>query len=168
MSINKNIQIARKFLNYSQKELAEKIGKTESSVKKYESGVTNVPLNVLEKIAEVFNISSDTLIGSEYRLKFELLTQDTTKNNNTSDPYSLLLNDVLKEYQAANITKKSTKYEIHHDKPLSQKDKLNNSLIELITYANKNTPVELTERQQDVLFDDIIDYMKYKLYSMGK
>lgn len=168
MSINKNIQIARKFLNYSQKELAEKIGKTESSIKKYESGATNVPLNVLEKIAEVFNISSDTLIGSEYRLKFELLTQDTTKNNNTSDPYSLLLNDVLKEYQAANITKKSTKYEIHHDKPLSQKDKLNNSLIELITYANKNTPVELTERQQDVLFDEIIDYIRYKLYSMGK
>lgn len=168
MSINKNIQIARKFLNYSQKELAEKIGKTESSIKKYESGATNVPLNVLEKIAEVFNISSDTLIGSEYRLKFELLTQDTTKNNNTSDPYSLLLNDVLKEYQAVNITKKSTKYEIHHDKPLSQKDKLNHALEQLITYANKNNPVELTTRQQDILFDEVVDYIRYKLYSMGK
>ena len=61
-----------------------------------------------------------------------------------------------------------SEYKINHDKPLSQKDKLNNSLVNLITYANKNTPVDLTERQQDMLFDEVIDYIRYKLYSIGK
>lgn len=192
MSIGSNIQLARKFLNMTQKELADKINKTESSIKKYETGITNVPLNVLETISEVFNIPKDTLIGSEDVLRFYLLLNKESSDdssmryykdlifNNILNTYAEkmyelgnehdidLISDSLVEYQAANITKKSTKYEIHHDKPLSQKDKLNNSLIELITYANKNTPVELTERQQDVLFDDIIDYIRYKLYSMGK
>lgn len=173
----------------TQKQLAEKINKTEASVKKYESDSTNIPVSVLEDIANVFNISKETLIGNETRLKFNLIMKEEQEENEVDilNMYNLLaceiykepnndlykkyieyISDINKEYQAANITKKSTKYEIHHDKPLSQKDKLNNSLIELITYANKNTPVELTERQQDVLFDDIIDYIRYKLYSMGK
>lgn len=173
----------------TQKQLAEKINKTEASVKKYESDSTNIPVSVLEDIANVFNISKETLIGNETRLKFNLIMKEEQEENEVDilNMYNLLaceiykepnndlykkyieyISDINKEYQAANITKKSTEYEIHHDKPLSQKDKLNNSLIELITYANKNTPVELTERQQDVLFDDIIDYIRYKLYSMGK
>lgn len=192
MSIGSNIQLARKFLNMTQKELADKINKTESSIKKYETGITNVPLNVLETISDVFNIPKDTLIGSEDVLRFYLLLNKESSDdssmkyykdlifNNILNTYAEkmyelgnehdidLISDSLVEYQAANITKKSTKYEIHHNKPLSQKDKLNNSLIELITYANKNTPVDLTERQQDILFDDIIDYIRYKLYSMGK
>lgn len=173
----------------TQKQLAEKINKTEASVKKYESDSTNIPVSVLEDIANVFNISKETLIGNETRLKFNLIMKEEQEENEVDilNMYNLLaceiykepnndlykkyieyISDINKDYQAANITKKSTKYEIHHDKPLSQKDKLNNSLIELITYANKNTPVELTERQQDVLFDDVIDYIRYKLYSMGK
>lgn len=173
----------------TQKQLAEKINKTEASVKKYESDSTNIPVSVLEDIANVFNISKETLIGNETRLKFNLIMKEEQEENEVDilNMYNLLaceiykepnndlykkyieyISDINKEYQVANITKKSTKYEIHHDKPLSQKDKLNNSLIELITYANKNTPVELTERQQDVLFDEIIDYIRYKLYSIGK
>lgn len=192
MSIGSNIQLARKFLNMTQKELADKINKTESSIKKYETGITNVPLNVLETISEVFNIPKDTLIGSEDVLRFYLLLNKESSDdssmryykdlifNNILNTYAEkmyelgnehdidLISDSLVEYQAANITKKSTKYEIHHDKPLSQKDKLNHALEQLITYANKNNPVELTTRQQDILFDEVVDYIRYKLYSMGK
>ncbi len=192
MSIGSNIQLARKFLNMTQKELADKINKTESSIKKYETGITNVPLNVLETISEVFNIPKDTLIGSEDVLRFYLLLNKESSDdssmryykdlifNNILNTYAEkmyelgnehnidLISDSLVEYQAANITKKSTKYEIHHNKPLSQKDKLNHALVELITYANKNTPVKLTEREHDILFDEVVDYIRYKLYSMGK
>ena len=189
MSIGSNIQTARKLNNMTQKQLAEKINKTEASVKKYESDSTNIPVSVLEDIANVFNISKETLIGNETRLKFNLIMKEEKEENHTDllNMYNLLvcemhkepndelytkyteyISDVNKDYQAANITKKSNKYEMHHNEPLSQKDKLNNSLVNLITYANKNTPVDITERQQDMLFDEIIDYIRYKLYSMGK
>lgn len=173
----------------TQKQLAEKINKTEASVKKYESDSTNIPVSVLEDIANVFNINKETLIGNETRLKFNLIMKEEQEENEVDilNMYNLLayeiykepnndlykkyieyISDINKDYQAANITKKSTEYEIHHDKPLSQKDKLNNSLVELITYANKNTPVDFTEREQDILFDEVVDYIRYKLYSMGK
>ena len=101
---------------------------------------------------------------------YNLLAYEIYKepNNDLYKKYIEYISDINKDYQAANITKKSTEYEIHHDKPLSQKDKLNNSLVELITYANKNTPVDFTEREQDILFDEVVDYIRYKLYSMGK
>ena len=189
ITIGSNIQLARKLNNMTQKQLAEKINKTEASVKKYESDSTNIPVSVLEDIANVFNISKETLIGNETRLKFNLIMKEEQEENEVDilNMYNLLaceiykepnndlykkyieyISDINKEYQAANITKKSTKYEIHHDKPLSQKDKLNNSLVELITYANKNTPVKLTEREHEKLFDEVVDYIRYKLYSMGK
>lgn len=164
----------------TQKQLAEKINKTEASVKKYESDSTNIPVSVLEDIANVFNISKETLIGNETRLKFNLIMKEEQEENEVDilNMYNLLACEIYKEpnnglYKKyieyiSDITKKSTEYEIHHDKPLSQKDKLNNSLVELITYANKNTPVDFTEREQDILFDEVIDYIRYKLYSMGK
>ena len=174
MSIGSNIQIARKLNNMTQKQLAEKINKTEASVKKYESDSTNIPVSVLEDIANVFNISKETLIGNETRLKFNLIIKEEQEENHTDllNMYNSLVCNMYKEpnneYQTANITKKSTKYEIHHDKPLSQKEKLNQALDQLIVYANKNTHVELTERERDIIFDNIIDYIRYKLYSMGK
>ena len=60
----------------TQKQLAEKINKTEASVKKYESDSTNIPVSVLEDIANVFNINKETLIGNETRLKFNLIMKE--------------------------------------------------------------------------------------------
>lgn len=176
MSIGTNIQLARKLNNMTQKELANKINKTEASVKKYESDSTNVPVNVLEDIANVFNVSREVLIGSEIKLKLHLVMKSESDDDIYVEDVQKDYHDeirsyflrTLNKYADADITKKSTKYEIHHDKPLSQKDKLNHALEQLITYANKNTSVELTEREHDILFDEVADYIRYKLYSMGK
>lgn len=46
----------------TQKQLGELIGKTESSIQKYECGSVEVPLSVLEKIANVLDISILTLM----------------------------------------------------------------------------------------------------------
>ena len=51
--IGKSIKQFRQRRNLTQNELASLIGKTGSSIQKYESGVTEVPLSVLEKIAHV-------------------------------------------------------------------------------------------------------------------
>lgn len=54
----------RKKLKLTQKELGEKIGKTESSIRKYEKGLIQIPNDVLEKISVVFNISVFNLISN--------------------------------------------------------------------------------------------------------
>lgn len=50
------IKKLRKEHKMTQQELANKIGKTESSIRKYESGIVQIPINVLEKIAKIFNL----------------------------------------------------------------------------------------------------------------
>lgn len=52
----------REKLNITQKELSEKIGKAEITVRKYEKGLVQIPNDVLEKISKVFNISIFDLI----------------------------------------------------------------------------------------------------------
>lgn len=63
--IKTNIKYYRKKRQLTQKQLAALIDKTESSVKKYESGATQVPFDVLTKIAEVLNITINELIQGE-------------------------------------------------------------------------------------------------------
>jgi len=46
----------RKTRNLTQKQLGELIGKTESSIQKYEAGKTEIPLNVLERIASALDV----------------------------------------------------------------------------------------------------------------
>lgn len=60
--IGLKIKENRKKLKLTQKELGEKIGKTESSIQKYEKGLTQIPNDVLEKLSEVFQISMYELI----------------------------------------------------------------------------------------------------------
>ena len=50
----------------TQQELAEKIGKTESSIRKYEKGLVTIPLDVLEQIASSLGITAFDLMGVEY------------------------------------------------------------------------------------------------------
>lgn len=50
-AIGHEIKQRRKVMNLTQKELGQLIGKTESSIQKYESGLTEIPINVLGKIA---------------------------------------------------------------------------------------------------------------------
>lgn len=54
--IGQSIKQHRKRARLTQHELAEKIGKTESSIRKYEKGLTRIPIDVVEKIATVLNI----------------------------------------------------------------------------------------------------------------
>ncbi len=54
--IGQRIRERRKILHLTQKQLAEKIGKTESSMQKYEAGKVEIPFSVLENIADVLNV----------------------------------------------------------------------------------------------------------------
>ena len=54
--IGSNIKHYRKLNNLTQKQLGAKIGKTESSIQKYESGATEIPRSVLDTIASTLNL----------------------------------------------------------------------------------------------------------------
>lgn len=66
VEIGKNIRIQRKNKNLTQQELAERIGRTESSIRKYEKGLVQIPINVLEQIASVLEVSPYELMGFDY------------------------------------------------------------------------------------------------------
>lgn len=63
--IGMNIKTARKQCKMTQKELAEKIGYSESSICKYEQGLVDIPMVIIEKIATVLNVPSSDLLDME-------------------------------------------------------------------------------------------------------
>lgn len=66
MSIGSRIKAAREAKKMTQEELGAACGTTKQSIFKYETGVvTNIPLDKLEKIANVLDISPATLMGWE-------------------------------------------------------------------------------------------------------
>ena len=65
IQIGLSIKENRKKLKLTQTELAEMIGKTESSIRKYEKGLIKIPNDVLEKLSNIFNISVFDLISSD-------------------------------------------------------------------------------------------------------
>lgn len=62
MSIGENIKKYRKIKSLTQTQLAKEIGKSESTIQKYEANEVMPPIDVLTKISEVFNISIGVLI----------------------------------------------------------------------------------------------------------
>lgn len=54
-----------------QKELAKRLNLTQAAVSKYESGDAVPPQDVLVKIADIFNVSTDYLLGREENLSEE-------------------------------------------------------------------------------------------------
>lgn len=77
MTVGKRIKIRRKELGMSADELAIKIGKDRSTVFRYERGdIENLPLDVLQPIANALLITPQALMGWE--------ETDTTTENSSS------------------------------------------------------------------------------------
>lgn len=81
-AIGQNIKRYRKG-KMTQQELADKIGKTESSIRKYEKGIVTIPLNVLEKIASALDVDvSDlmlvNLVGINHEINTKQIMHETT------------------------------------------------------------------------------------------
>ena len=66
--IGLKIKENRKKLKLTQKELGEKIEKTKSSIQKYEKGLTQIPNDVLEKLADVFQMSVFELLSENRQI----------------------------------------------------------------------------------------------------
>lgn len=64
--VGNKIRYFRNKKGITQKALAKLIGKTESSIQKYECGSTEVPFSVLEKIADALDIEILFLLDDKY------------------------------------------------------------------------------------------------------
>ena len=58
------IKYLRLLSNMSQEELGKKVGVQRAAINKYEKGsVTNIPISTIEKIAQVFEVSPNYIVG---------------------------------------------------------------------------------------------------------
>lgn len=93
-SLGNNIKKYRNQIGLTQKELGEKILKSEISIRKYESGKINIPPSTLFELCKIFNVTLGTLLGDDVNLYIK---------NNTKYEKDLLeilvsqTNDVINE-----------------------------------------------------------------------
>ncbi|MBM6821886.1 helix-turn-helix domain-containing protein [Fusobacterium mortiferum] len=126
--IGLKIKENRKRLKLTQKSLGEKIGKTESSIQKYEKGLTQIPNDVLEKLADVFQIPIFELIFVIPQIEEDL------SNNYIQPSLSLKLYENIKASQVAFDEEKLNKI---IEKQLISKE-LSNSLTQYFKAQNKD------------------------------
>lgn len=77
-----NLINQRELKNWSQAELARRVGMDSSYISKIESGTRKVSSNELDKFAEVFDVSTDYLLGRP-------------SNNNNNHPQAMTVKEAL-------------------------------------------------------------------------
>lgn len=96
MNIGSQIRYLRKSNNLTQKELSNQLGLTPKMISFYENSERIPPIDIVVKLAEIFNVSSDYLLGLSLNpatneiAQFEFLSSDEEKLINT---YRLLSSD---------------------------------------------------------------------------
>ena len=59
----KNLKDVRKLSNFTQKQVAERLGVVESCYANWEQGRTEPNIDMLRKLGEIFNVSIDELLN---------------------------------------------------------------------------------------------------------
>ena len=78
--IGYKIKQKRKSLNLTQLDLAERVGLTESSISRYESGkIATMPTSTIKRICNVLNIEPSELLGLTPQNSFEYDLKDILK-----------------------------------------------------------------------------------------
>jgi transcriptional regulator with XRE-family HTH domain len=73
VKLNENIRVLRKKLSLTQDQFAQQLGIKRSLIGAYEEGRAEPKLELLQKMAEVFSISVDDLIGKEFTVETVLI-----------------------------------------------------------------------------------------------
>lgn len=81
MDIKNRIRDLRLIHNMSQEQLAEKVGTTKQAISQYERGIRKPKYEILEAIADYFNVDFDYLIGKTPKTTFlpQMLTLQLSK-----------------------------------------------------------------------------------------
>lgn len=104
-----NLKKLRKINNISQADLARKMNVSLTTISNWETGYSKPDVEQLKKIAEIFNISTDSLLGVNFNEQWEeTLIKSGILNKRGELSYEELKNaiNLYKEYKKA--IKKST------------------------------------------------------------
>ena len=80
--------------NFTQKQLADKLGVSEATVCKYENNTSIPPFETLRSIASIFNVSMDTLCGMKH--------QETLSTHGLSEAQTETLKELICAYKNKN------------------------------------------------------------------
>ena len=94
MNISKSLVQLRKKNNLSQSDLASKTGISQVMVGKYERGDASPSIEVAKKIADVFEVSLDSLVGDGQNITFDKKIMERIKDiqNLDNDTQNILFN----------------------------------------------------------------------------
>ena len=84
MKYGDRIRTLRKNKGYSQEKLADMLGVTKQTVSQYERGVRKPDVHTIEALCDIFNVSSDYLLGMADRT-IRLVGEDDLAKLDTSD-----------------------------------------------------------------------------------
>lgn len=155
-TIGENIKTYRKRNGYTQTELGIKIGKSESTIRKYESGAVEPNFETLNKIASVLNIS-----------KYELLDYGEYLNKQIDD---LIIKEEKENYDYKNILPEDSSNCFYNKNvdiiSLSENESFRDTLDNLLTtYQFQNefniNISQLTTTEKEKLKDNIYKYIKF-------
>lgn len=98
----KKLRKLRKDNNLTQKQLADKLEITKATVSAYETNAKYPSIEVLIKISNIFNVSSDYLLGLSEKTEFQ--------NSNLTDEQNIIIEEIIKQFiylNNQNINKKT-------------------------------------------------------------
>ena len=93
--IDVRIRKLRRQYNYTQEEMGKRLGVSKSIISAYERGVNLPPYEVLVAIAEIFNVSTDYLLGAA---KDQTLPVDGLSPSQVD-----AVNGIIREFRRANV-----------------------------------------------------------------
>lgn len=115
MTLAKNIRYLRRKRNWSQEDLAEKLGKKSyTTIQKWESGVGDPTFNTLQDLARVFGVDIDSLANADLELDGKENTMTIAEAAILSDYRSLNLEGQEKVQSYITDLIDSGKYKKHN------------------------------------------------------
>lgn len=163
MGFKENLKKYRKLHNLTQKKLADKIGKKPLTISRYENGEIFPPVEVIEKIANIFNMPVEKLVLSENQEHTGISTQVNKDELHISTLFAgqVELNDKsLKElkYLENLLSKNSKNLYI-----LLEIQKLEKELKNTITRINQGLDIKEDENRINDRVKKIIEYFIFLL-----
>jgi transcriptional regulator with XRE-family HTH domain len=97
-TIGDRIRELRLLSDMSQEELGRRVGVQRAAINKYEKGtVSNIPLHTIEKIADIFEVSPNYIVGWSDEHQSELSLESKVLSN-VSSVYGKEVVDIIETY----------------------------------------------------------------------
>lgn len=126
--VNETVKVMREMNQFTQEEMAEKLGMSVNGYSKLERGISKISLEKLEQIANIFNINVSELYSAKEK-GFFCLFSENSQNNST----------YYANTDAVTVENEKLKLVIEHQKELlAQKENEILALKEIISLLKTN------------------------------